>query len=298
VGGRLFEHQCGFRACAGKLYGYDAFGRLSTTNINSGSIVFSYQYDRYGNRWSQIATGTSSASVPQPELQLQSANNQLQGNSYDAVGNVLNDGFHSYNYDAEGNIVSVDGTAQYVYDAFNQLVKVTSANGTVQRFAYNLGGQRVSTWDVSGNLVTAKYYVNGNPIAYYSNTDGYLHFEHQDWLGTERVRTCSSGSIEGSYASLPFGDAFTVNGKDTDPYHFAGLDHDADSYTEHAEFRQYSSAQGRWLSPDPSGGSYDMGNPQSLNRYVYVLNNPLSMTDPQGLIQHVRRIQMMGADWK
>src|SRR2546426_6005133 len=46
-------------------------------------------------------------------------------------------------------------------------------------------------------------------------------------------------------------------------------------------FRMYSSGQGRWLSPDPLGG--DISNPQSLNRYAYVLNNPASFTDPLGL---------------
>lgn len=43
---------------------------------------------------------------------------------------------------------------------------------------------------------------------------------------------------------------------------------------------------GRWgsfLSPDPFLGSADVSNPQSLNRYSYVLNNPVNMVDPFGL---------------
>ena len=38
---------------------------------------------------------------------------------------------------------------------------------------------------------------------------------------------------------------------------------------------------GRWMTPDPLGG--DITNPQSLNRYAYVLNNPTTFTDPSGL---------------
>jgi hypothetical protein len=47
--------------------------------------------------------------------------------------------------------------------------------------------------------------------------------------------------------------------------------------------RQDSSAQGHWMSPDPYGGSYDVYNPRSFNRYAYTLNNPLSLIDPSGL---------------
>jgi hypothetical protein len=38
---------------------------------------------------------------------------------------------------------------------------------------------------------------------------------------------------------------------------------------------------GRFMSPDPLGGS--LANPQTLNRYAYVVNNPLRFTDPTGL---------------
>jgi RHS repeat-associated protein len=88
--------------------------------------------------------------------------------------------------------------------------------------------------------------------------------------------------------SLPWGDGYTPNENDPngnaqDNLHFAQIDHDTESNTEHAQFRQYSSAQGRWLSPDPYDGSYDPTNPQSFDRYAYVLNSPLSATDPMGL---------------
>lgn len=82
--------------------------------------------------------------------------------------------------------------------------------------------------------------------------------------------------------SLPFGDAVFGNGFTWD-YRFAGLDPDGESNTSHAQFRQLSTTQGRWLSPDPSNGSYDLANPQSFNRYSYVGNMPLGYRDPTGL---------------
>ena len=50
--------------------------------------------------------------------------------------------------------------------------------------------------------------------------------------------------------------------------------------------REYDTPSGRWLSPDPAGlAAVDLTNPQSLNRYAYVGNNPTSATDPTGLFR-------------
>ena len=108
------------------------------------------------------------------------------------------------------------------------------------------------------------------------------HFQHQDWLGTERLRTTYNGGVEGTFSSLPFGDGYSVSGADDDGYHFAGMDQDSTS-NDHAQFRQYSNMAGSWMSPDPYRGSYDPTNPQSMNRYAYVMNNALAYTDPSGL---------------
>jgi RHS repeat-associated protein len=298
-------------------YSYDQFGRLAATNIGSGQAVFSYQYDRFGNRWSQTATGSGSGSVPQPSLSFNLVNNLTSNNQvasgscnpvtasqycYDAAGNMIADGFHTYTYDAEGNVVGIDGTqgvagaAQSVYDAFNQRVETVSESGTVQRYAYNLDGQRASTWSSSGSLASANYYADGQAIAYYSNTDGFIHFQHQDWNGTVRVRTKYNGGSDGTFTSYAFGDGYNSTGNDSDPLHFALLDHDPDSDTDRAQARQYSNMQGHWLSPDPYDGSYDYANPQSLNRYVYVLDNPLSSNDSAGLMGGCNGAAPLGSD--
>ncbi|OLE97457.1 MAG: hypothetical protein AUG75_08110 [Cyanobacteria bacterium 13_1_20CM_4_61_6] len=65
---------------------------------------------------------------------------------------------------------------------------------------------------------------------------------------------------------------------------FTGLERDSESNLDHTWFRQYSSPIGRWMRPDPAGlAAVDPFNPQSWNRYVYVLNNPLAYRDPLGL---------------
>jgi RHS repeat-associated protein len=54
--------------------------------------------------------------------------------------------------------------------------------------------------------------------------------------------------------------------------------------TYDASFRRYNPTQGRWISPDPAGlSAVNPTNPQSWNRYAYVVNNPLIFIDPLGL---------------
>jgi RHS repeat-associated protein len=65
---------------------------------------------------------------------------------------------------------------------------------------------------------------------------------------------------------------------------YTGKERDIESGLDHFQFRSYSSTMGRWMSPDPAGmQAVDISNPQSLNRYAYVQNNPVSFVDPLGL---------------
>ncbi len=66
--------------------------------------------------------------------------------------------------------------------------------------------------------------------------------------------------------------------------HFTGKERDTESGNDYFGARYYASSLGRFLSPDPSGLVYaDQKNPQSLNLYAYVMNNPLIYVDPRGL---------------
>jgi RHS repeat-associated protein len=274
---------------------YDEFDRMTAINVYSGVVQnFTYTYDRYGNRWSQSAPqggGTFSASYNAATNQIIPTGPDAEY-AYDAAGNMTNDGYHSYTYDAEGNITQVDAgsTAIYTYNALNQRVRIDKGSSAYE-FVVNPNGKRDTVWDGHSHAeLRHQYYWGTAPFAWY---DGYTHFQTLDYMGTARIQTSETGTVEGVYSFLPWGDSLSGagNGSDAysggaavnDAYHFAGLDHDYETDTDHAQFRQYSPAQGRWLSPDPYGGSYDPTNPQSLNRFSYVLNNPLTFTDPLGL---------------
>jgi YD repeat-containing protein len=194
-------------------YGYDEFDRLTSRTVTKGTVQnFSWVYDRWGNRAQQnVTAGTG----PAPQFSFNTATNQITGYSYDAAGNMTNDGSHSYTYDAEGNITAVDGgtTAQYVYDALNHRVRTLVGSATTD-FLFNAAGQRVSEWNGTTHAqLKGHYYLGGKPVAFYAS--GATHFQHQDWLGTERMRTTYNGTVEGTFTSLPFGDAQnTTSGTD------------------------------------------------------------------------------------
>jgi len=66
-----------------------------------------------------------------------------------------------------------------------------------------------------------------------------------------------------------------------------GKEHDTESGNDYFEARYYASSMGRFMSPDWSAKEdpvpyAQMDDPQSLNLYSYVRNNPLSKTDPDG----------------
>jgi hypothetical protein len=48
-------------------------------------------------------------------------------------------------------------------------------------------------------------------------------------------------------------------------------------------FRRYNRWWSRFDQPDPYGGSYNLSNPQSFNRYAYGQNDPVNYVDPTGL---------------
>lgn len=68
-------------------------------------------------------------------------------------------------------------------------------------------------------------------------------------------------------------------------YRFTGHEHDSETNDDYFGARYYSSTFGRFLTPDwaatPEPIPYGvMGNPQTLNLYGYVENNPITRYGP------------------
>ena len=229
---------------------------------------------------------------------------------------MLNDGQNQYLYDAEGRICAVASTpipgmtamTGYLYDADGTRVakgRISTwscdpgANGFQTTNDYILGpsGEQVTEMGMGGTSNGAttsgltwqhtNVYAAGSLIATYDN-DG-LHFYLNDPLGTRRAQTNYTGVLEQTCSSLPFGDGLVCTGSTTYPteHHFTGKERDAESGNDYFMARYYSSAMGRFMSPDWSAKEEPvpyakLDDPQSLNLYAYVRNNPLTRFDPDG----------------
>ena len=273
-------------------YAYDPFNRLTCSNLNngtcasptSGHVTYTYNYDRFGNRWQQNGPNSMMLTFTGNNPGSPNNNNRMDGYSYDAAGNLLNDGVHSYTYDAENRVTQVDAgaTATYVYDANGRRVRKT-ASASVD-YLYDISGHQVAEVNSSGGWNRGEIYAGSTHLAAYNN--GTTYFTHRDWLGTERVRSNISGAACDTISSGPFGDGQTISGScgDPTPMHFTGKERDSESGLDNFGARYNSSSMGRFMSPDPIVVTKRrLTDPQRLNLYAYARNNPLRYTDPKGL---------------
>jgi len=269
-------------------FSYDSLNRLSTAQENNGaSWSQTNGYDRYGNRWIDLGGGSQS-------LYFDTSTNRIAGWSYDAAGNLLNDGIHAYTFDAENKIKTVDGVTAYVYDGGGR--RVRKLIGENLRMVYGIGGQLVAEFDGSNGALKKEYVYGGGtmvtiePTAISSNGTQYAT---GDPLGSPRVITNSTGSIVSRHDYLPFGEELGVSvGGRTSGMGFGGADglrqkftskeRDNESGLHFFGARYYSATEGRFTSVDPSRKSVEPTDPQSWNRYSSFLGNPLKYTDRNG----------------
>ena len=270
-------------------YGYDALNRLTSAS-ESASWSQSYGYDQYGNRTSVTSPTYLPTYAPAPAVN--ATNNRISdvAFTYDAVGNltrapiVPGGALQNYGYDAENRLISFNsGAATYSYDGDGKRVKKTVGSATT-----------IFVYDVGGRLI-AEYFSTA------STTGGGTLYLTDDHLGSTRVVTDASGNLKGRHDYLPFGEEIPsgIGGRTTTMEYgsndgvrqrFTGKEWDTETGLDYFGARYLSAAQGRWTIPDWSEGAApvpyaDLHDPQTLNLYAYVRNNPLTRSDPDGHCQ-------------
>ncbi|HEY2460487.1 MAG TPA: RHS repeat-associated core domain-containing protein [Candidatus Acidoferrum sp.] len=271
-------------------YTYDALNRLSTTADSATAQAckgLSWTYDAWGNRTDQTVT----AGTCNPFHSAVDTNNRLSGApyAYDVAGNMTHDASHSYTYDAENHLIQVDGTpgtcstatACYIYDAAGRRVRKNTGT-TSTEYLYSLSGNVAAEWRISPGFTgwsIGYIYLGSSLIAEYENAT--TNFIHKDHLGSTRLVTSLTRTVTDSMDYLPFGEQ--IAGSSTSTHKFTGKERDAESNLDNFGARYDSSSLGRFMSVDPSRNSINPINPQSWNRYLYVLNNTLANVDRNGL---------------
>jgi RHS repeat-associated protein len=211
-------------------------------------------------------------------------NNQLTGYSYDAAGNMTYDGVHHYTYDAENRITQVDSgsTASYVYNENGKRVRKNTGSSWTE---YYYGPNGSVQNEYNGTWPVQYVYAGSQLIAEYTTST--TEFIFADHLGSTRLVTGVNQSVLDSLDYYPYGLQFS--GASVTTHKFTGKERDTESGNDYFGARYYASAMGRFMSPDWAAKATPvpyakLDNPQSLNLYAYVGNNPLSRMDPDGHI--------------
>jgi RHS repeat-associated protein len=135
-------------------------------------------------------------------------------------------------------------------------------------------------------VVTHYIWEGGQVIAEYVRGGGAtqatgIRYYHQGHLST-RIMTNGAGAVVGTTDHLPFGEEIGVSGEG-EKHKFTTYERDTTGL-DYAVNRHYDPQRGRFNQADPLGmGAASLADPQTLNLYGYVRNNPVNSVDPLGL---------------
>jgi len=256
------------------LYTYDAGHQLTAATANTGTS-YGFTYDTVGNRTLLTTTTETTAYTYDAANRLSAANGVPH--TYDARGNLLDDGRFTYAYDGAGRLVqatSLTATAVYTY------------NGAGLRVAQAVNGVETAfTWDQALELPQllatsdGTRYLHGLGLAGV-HTAGQWYYPHPDALGSIRRWSDAGGSSVGELTYDPYGSIIQQHGVIPSPLGFAGEWRDSTTGLQYLRARWYDPATGRFTQVDPFPGLLSL--PGTQHPYAYALNNPLRYTDPSG----------------
>jgi RHS repeat-associated protein len=243
-----------------------------------------YTYDQYNNLTSK--TYIDPYNNQTENYRVNTATNRRTGGSiaYDAAGNLTSMG----TFDGEGRLTA-SGNLTYLYDGNSN--RLRKKQGTTKiYYIYSATGKLMVEDNWTASTTKNQIYFAGQLIASRDQSD-YVRLLFKDHLGSTRsVVTITPGTgweqnweTTEVYYYRPF---HGPTGSGSTTQRLTGKEHDENSleYFGARYYDGYSSgskrARYRWMSADSvTAHIYD---PQSLNKYTYVRNNPVNFIDPDG----------------
>ena len=276
----------------------------------SPATAETYQYDGFGNLHQLARAGGATTMIP-----VDAGSNRLLASSaatYDAAGNLNSYDGQQFSYDGLNMVVhkTLAGTTtafeDYLYTADDERVGIRNGQtGTWHWKVRDVGGNVLRELECPASAPTGPWlwvedYVYRDGLLLTGIREpaegGQRHF-HLDHLGTPRLITNSAAQLVSANDYAPYGVELTPlrqertdRGYDrVDPMKFAGherdftagIDIENTNYIDYMHARYYSPLWGRFLSLDPKGNG-DRSQPQSWNRYLYALDNPMRFIDADG----------------
>jgi RHS repeat-associated protein len=294
--------------------GHDTRGLLNALNHRKGTAAPLYEHNPQFNHLGQLTNP--------PDITLTEPDGEYP-RTYDAANQLATVAGSPVRHDARGNVTSAKlhptspVTDTLTWNHANRLTSGT-IGGAVFTNVFNGQNHRVSTTrggtttgfllddraampsilaetTASGTL-TAFYLYVGNTLLARLLPDGTPSYYHTDHQGNVVLMTDGSGSTTAHYQYDPFGVLVASSGSLASTNHFRYLGgfgvYDNLDGTLDARARTFHPLLGRFLSRDAVYGNN--GDVNSLNRYVYAGNDPLTWSDPSGYSKVAREIYSSG----
>jgi RHS repeat-associated protein len=207
------------------------------------------------------------------------------GFSYDASGNLTNDGSNAYAWDAENRLKSAAGTS-YTFDGDG--MRVMKGTNDLYWFSAATGQHPLFGRTTSGGTYTDEFvHFNGAQVGYRDDATGNVYHYINDHIGSARVMTDSSGVTRFESDYYPHGGQRVITNTEDSLLKFQGRQRDTETGLDNAR-RMYSSNIARWLPtrttiPKASDGKR-VPQPASLNAYAPANNSPVNHNDVSGSV--------------
>ncbi len=301
------------------LLSYDEVGRLAEASYGSattsaGPVTTTHAftevvtgYDRNGNvtglqRYGKLAGGgyglIDNLSIVLSGNQLATVEDTATGVAANGNTSFMNGASvqMEYSYDANGRLIADanKGISSINYNVLGLPSGVTRAGNETVSWVYNGVGTKLRrtvstaegnmTTDYFGNAIyegtTLSRLLIPNGYVTFSGSTPTYHYYQKDHLGSNRMVTNATGSVEQVVHYYPFGGQFDEGTSPSlQPYKFSGKEWDTSLGFNIYDFgaRSYDPALLRWTTPDPLMVKYTQWSP-----YVYCADSPVYLGDPEG----------------